>query len=419
MDLNVDMDDALNLSHLACELLAGYVASTDHLETIYLSWDGVTDYKFTPLVMHLAGIPNSMKRLIVKRSRIRTGGRAITPLGFRSMTQFLENSPNLVDLSMTSSCWTRMDGFRVIISSLNGGGIKCLSFRYCEIASIEALGEFTLPNLISLDLGQNNIDDSAPLDYFPHLRILTCDSAFRNENSGGYMGIAKLLQRRDSQLEELDLSSNNLGDPGAVLLADSLKHNTELTCLNLDQNDIGNEGHVAFGLLLNDMLSIDATYNSNHTLTSIEFECTDSDLAEHIQNALEINEYCYECEGPHGAGRNKVLYTQLHSQTRMVLCELQGIGYNFCSIFSEIEPVLLPNVLAMVGRQHGQDELYRMLVATVSDLASIVNKRARLLQIRAEKSAQVVALTAEILEMDDELRAMELKEKRQRWCTNK
>ena len=58
-----------------------------------------------------------------------------------------------------------------------------------------------------------------------------------------------------------------MGDEEAELLATALKHNTSLKELHLSNNNgITERGHVAFLKLLNDVSSIENTYNSNHTL---------------------------------------------------------------------------------------------------------------------------------------------------------
>ena len=157
------------------------------------------------------------------------------------------------------------------------------------------------------------------------------------------------------------------------------------------------------------MSSIDSTYNSNHTLTNLVLpESTNSTIQEmqrHIDRALAINE---TSEGSaHAAGRAKVIDTQLNSQKRKVLSRLQGIDCSCSSIFGEIDPLVLPEVLALVGGKHGQRELYRMLIGTTPYLASIIDREAIVKQQISEKSARIAALTAEVLELNKELASIE------------
>jgi len=162
--------------------------------------------------------------------------------------------------------------------------------------------------------------------------------------------------------------------------------------------------------LLNDLSSIERTYNSNHTLHTLTtlrlpyfsdakyFE-TKKHIASAINtltliaSAININD---ENRGnSHAAGRAKVIATQLNRNARMELCRLQGVEYSYGSIYAAIEPVLLPDLLALTGGEHGQNELYRMLVATAPNLTSLINKKSMLKETIARNMARMTALTAE------------------------
>ena len=107
---------------------------------------------------------------------------------------------------------------------------------------------------------------------------------------------------------------------------------------------------------------------------------------------LEIKNYIHAALK--SSGREKVIDTQFNSNTRIALCRLQDIDYSHGSIFADIDPILLPEVLALVGGRHGQRELYRMLLATVPYVASTVNKQIALKERIAEKAAEIAALDA-------------------------
>ena len=91
----------------------------------------------------------------------------------------------------------------------------------------------------------------------------------------------------------------------------------------------------------------------------------------------------------------------MNNNNRKELSCLQGIGYSYSSLFADIEPVLLPEVLLLVGERHCQNEIYRMLVATAPDLVSIVNREAIVKQ-------RIATLTAELHELNKELVSIEL-----------
>jgi len=93
-----------------------------------------------------------------------------------------------------------------------------------------------------------------------------------------------------------------------------------------------------------------------------------------------------QCSSNAQTGKAKVIHTQLNSDYRTELAAVQGINKDsYLSIFSEIDALVLPEVLAMVARD-GQTELYRMLTAVVPDLASTVNRDAALVERIEERS---------------------------------
>ena len=85
--------------------------------------------------------------------------------------------------------------------------------------------------------------------------------------------------------------------------------------------------------LLDDVSSIERTYNSNHTLTTLRFS-NYAKLEKHIASAININE---ENRGnSHAAERAKVIVTKLNSITRKELFSLQGVEYTCSRIYSQM-----------------------------------------------------------------------------------
>ena len=74
----------------------------------------------------------------------------------------------------------------------------------------------------------------------------------------------------------------------------------------------------------------------------------------------------------------------------MQLARLQGVPYS--SIFADIDPVLLPDVLAFVGDKCGQKDLYCALVATAPELTSLINRKALLKDTMTKNTADITAL---------------------------
>ena len=67
-----------------------------------------------------------------------------------------------------------------------------------------------------------------------------------------------------------------------------------------------------------------------------------------------------------------MIWTQLNSVIRAHLAQIQGVNH---SVFSEIDPLHLPEVLALVGRHHGQGELFLALKASIAGVISTVNEK--------------------------------------------
>ena len=104
--------------------------------------------------------------------------------------------------------------------------------------------------------------------------------------------------------------------------------------------------------LVNDISSVEATLQSNHTLQkylSTAFSFDEEILQQQINYVTRINKQCGD--NAEAAGREKMIHFQLHSEKRSVLAELQKVHQ---SIYSEINPLNLPEVLSLLGHRHGQ-----------------------------------------------------------------
>lgn len=58
-----------------------------------------------------------------------------------------------------------------------------------------------------------------------------------------------------------------------------------------------------------------------------------------------------------------------------------------------MDPTLLPRILALIGREHGQSEFYASLVTMVPDLMSCVDTSRMIEDEMAQNSVQAAALT--------------------------
>jgi Ran GTPase-activating protein (RanGAP) involved in mRNA processing and transport len=297
---------------------------------------------------------NSIKEISLRRNEFGLDG-------VRSMVPFLQNAGNLklVDVSRNN---IGSDGFNTLFRALCDSPIEDLDCDKCGIDSIEIDGDRIPLNLRELDLTSNRI------------------------NANGCRELAKLLQGGDSTLKKLHLDNNNIDDECVEILVNALKPNTSLKELYLESNrGITTEGRRLLLKLVNDVSSIKATLQSNHTLRYLS--PSDRLFRKHINAAIIMNRL--HKNNPEAAGRAKVICTQLNSVRRNALCKLQGVNR---SLYSEINhginPLHLPEILSLVGQNHGQEELYAALKSSVAGLISTVNRK-QCIQERRKMGAEL------------------------------
>ena len=216
--------------------------------------------------------------------------------------------------------------------------------------------------------------------------------------------------KHNTKLKELELDDNNITDRGAEIIAASLKHNTTLEHLSLENSNTTDRGNRAILKLLIDVSSIDNTYNSNHTLG--ELYLVEKNWRDEVNR--QINSASWENRkssrtSRHAAGRAKVIKYQLNSQKRKKLCELQDIEYTPGSIFADIEPILLPDILVLIGEEHGQSEFYTKLIHTAPDLLSYINREALIDNEMAKYTLQASDITAQITALTQQLSTVNAK----------
>lgn len=92
----------------------------------------------------------------------------------------------------------------------------------------------------------------------------------------------------------------------------------------------------------------------------------------------------------------KVIQTQLNSKRRAELTELQGVSQSVSLMYSEIEPLHLPEVLALVGKHHGQGELFLAFKSSVAGVISTVNEKECLKQENSYYRAKIAEYKAKL-----------------------
>ena len=345
-EFSLEESETAPFTNRAWRLLGRYIANNTHLQKLDL--DGcLTDEKMALLFSELAK-SSSLQQMYASYN-------SFGLVGVQNMLPFLRNA-NLSVLDLMSNTNINTECFEVLISALNGKSINILGFRNCNITNISALDRYHLPCLHTLNLNHNNIGRE------------------------GCIILSNFQQNRGSTLRHLHLNSTGIDDEGAEILATLLKNDTKLFLLDLEENNnITESGYKALLKVVVDVSSIENTYDSNQSLGSCFIGDDDtSNMPKSLTNsACKVNllNTGTTAQSKHAAGRAKVIKFQLNSQTLKELCHIQGVEYIPGSIFSDIEPVLLPKVLALIGSEHGHSELYTALIHTAPDLLSYIDRK--------------------------------------------
>eukprot|EP00985_Skeletonema_marinoi_P021045 scaffold12694_cov141-Skeletonema_marinoi.AAC.3 len=369
-----------NMADEGWEGLGRDIASNTHLRELSLYRRALNDQKLSCLFRKLTRSSSI--------ADVSFSDDELSAVGLRSMVPFLQNANNLTALDLEGNN-IQSEGFNMLFRALRDSPIETLSCDGCGIDSIEIDSNCMPRNLRRLFLSENSI------------------------SADGCRGLAKLLQGGDAALTMLYLNNNEIADDGVEIVADALQNNTSLNTLNLLGNDgISNHGMTILLKLVNNVSSINATLQSNHTLTSLqvkEINHNELDTHEEIKTHTHVATMINRRNGsdPNAAGRKKVIQTQLHSETIAVLCRLQGIDR---SLYSEIDPLHLPEVLSLIAQRHGQGELYAAVLSSIMTLFSTVNREKCIqqkMEYHAAKSAEYEAMAAghrtKLEELDKEL----------------
>ena len=355
-----------NMSDEKCEELGRDIANNTHLKKVDSSQELITDQKLSCLFRGLTR-SSSIKDMLFNYNQF-------SAAGVRSMVPFLQSANNLTFLDLDDNDNIQSEGFNVLFRALSESPIETLSCIGCGIKSIEIDRQRIPYNLTTLNLGYNEI------------------------NADGCSQLAQLLQGGDATLKDLSLGHNKIDDDGVEILIDALKSNTSLRELYLSGNDaISKRGNSLLLKLVNNISCIEATLRSNHTLTCL-YLYMDGNLDQQLQLATKIN--LDNVSSPEAAGREKVIQTQLHSKRRAEFAARQGVNH---SVYSEIDPLHLPEVLALVGHHNGQGELYHALKSSIAELISTVNEKQSIQQ-------QIAYHTARLKELGNRLAVIEAAE---------
>jgi len=196
------------------------------------------------------------------------GGRVFSMLG-----PFFENCPTLADLQI-DLCTLGDDGWRLL--SLAIGSSKHKSLEHVELLNNDISDESMVDIITSLSI---------------HPRLEELELYGNRISTNGCMALSTLLRFSCTMLKALNLDNNEINDEGIDALLPALKSSSHLESLSLENNSITSKGWQDISKLLCDTSSINATYLSNHTLQNL------GDISnENLLQILGLNEREYEDE---------------------------------------------------------------------------------------------------------------------------
>ena len=145
-------------------------------------------------------------------------------------------------------------------------------------------------NLKTINLVNNSITDEQLLPMVEAIRghsMLEKLLLYRNRiANAGCHALATLLEDPNSNIQTLDLETNQIDNEGATAIADSLANNTTLKKLDLDQNQFDASVLGIFCTVLCNTSSVNDTHRSNHTLKKLVL--LDSERGQHVDNLATV-----------------------------------------------------------------------------------------------------------------------------------
>ncbi|EJK47650.1 hypothetical protein THAOC_33615 [Thalassiosira oceanica] len=155
-------------------------------------------------------------------------------------------------------------------NALKSPKLKCLEWYENPIESTEDMNQFTRvlsqsDAVDELSFGRNSNENAhAILSGVDFSTYKVFNLWGNNLQTNGRTDIPDLIAA-NSPLEELSLYQNRLNDDDAVLIAHSLRGNTHLRKLDVEDNDINERGMRALYEAVNDTSTLNALSGSNHS----------------------------------------------------------------------------------------------------------------------------------------------------------
>lgn len=263
-------------------------ASFKGLQHLFLYNSGIDDVSCTALSLAIANKPE-LKSLILTENSI--GIQGIRLLA----TTALANCSKLETLEL---CGNNIgdEGVESLLPALSGmKHLRVLDLSFTMLTTLRGFKVISnCKDLGELNLSDNNLNDEG-IDILvcalKCLSLLRLDLSYNDGiSSEGWKLVSTLLNSPTCKLEELQVSRGNfIEDEEIATYANALINNDTLKVLGLGRSDwVTFEGWEVFSTLLCDRSSVESTYLSNHTLSSLGYyRPTGHDL---LKRHLKTNE---------------------------------------------------------------------------------------------------------------------------------
>lgn len=215
------------------------------------------------------------------------------------------------------------ESFSLSNTSIGDNGIVALFQTYHEFPFRHKM----VPNLQMLNLEATNLTDTA------------CKT------------LMLVLQGQEYSVNQLNLNRNHIGNKGLNLLLRGLKGNTCLDTLHLADNRITTNGWQVILDLICDVTTIDATKQSNHTLTTLTGPTASfwkTKIGNDIKGTLFINE-----QAARKARIDQPLACQVAAATKITDRHLVNLYKSSSTILDGDDDNLFPLIIAWIGKHHG------------------------------------------------------------------
>ena len=252
--------------------------------------------------------------------------------------------------SLSSVSTAGWEAFCVCLRDPNSS-LKRLSITFCHIdeEKMNVLSNALINNstLKTLILSHNNLDSHRINVYgLMHRRSIGADP---------WQNFSSVLRRPDSGLEEIDMYGCGLTDEDVIGFANDLANNTSLRRLVLSGNGLTRRSWDVFSLFLFNKTSIQATYESNHTLYSLS-KPGDLNLPDHLVSSLQTNGLGT------GVARQKILWHYF----------LSGGDNINVKQFLDMDMNVLPQAISWIGR--ADDEGHTLMFTLLQSMPCLLDR---------------------------------------------